>query len=232
MMRLDKFLKYVGYGSRSLVKKIIKQKRVLVNGCLITEEGYNVDENQDVIQVDGKILTYIKYIYLMLNKPQGYVSARIDNLYPTVLDLINEYQYLELFPVGRLDLDTEGLLLITNDGNLAHQLLQPKFHVNKTYYLTTDMPLTDQDILILEKGIILDGKITKPAKIIKEHNGYCLTINEGRFHQVKRMINSVNKNVTYLKRISFGPLKLDEKLALGEYRLLTNAEIELLKNKE
>lgn len=232
MMRLDKFLKYVGYGSRSEVKKIIKQKRVLVNDVLITEEGYNVDENHDIIQVDGKILTYSKYIYIMLNKPQGYVTARIDNLYPTVLDLINEYQYLELFPVGRLDLDTEGLLLITNDGNLAHQLLQPKFHVNKTYYLTTDMPLTNQDILTLEKGIILDGKITKPAKIIKDHNGYCLTINEGRFHQVKRMINSVNKNVTYLKRISFGPLNLDPNLALGKYRLLTNIEIELLKNKE
>lgn len=227
-MRLDKFLKEVGLGTRTEVKKIIKQKRVEVNNQVVTDDGFYVDENRDLIKVDGAIQTYLKYVYLMLNKPQGYVTARIDNLYPTVLDLINDYQHLELFPVGRLDLDTEGLLLITNNGGLAHRLLQPKYHVDKTYYLTTDFPLSFDDMMILEQGVLLDNQMTKPAKIKPVADGYYLTISEGRFHQVKRMINMVNKNVTYLKRVAFGPLTLDEKLKPGEYRLLSADEIRLI----
>ncbi len=230
-MRLDKFLKEVGLGSRSEVKKIIKQKRVLVNDELITNDAYNVNENEDIIKVDGIVQTYLKYIYIMLNKPKGYVTARIDNIYPTVIDLIKEYKHLELFPVGRLDLDTEGLLLITNNGVLAHKLLQPKYHVDKTYYLKTDLPLTTFDIKNIEQGVMLDNKLTKPSKLIEAQDGYYLTITEGRFHQVKRMIASVGKNVIYLKRISFGPLMLDDNLKLGEYRILSKEEIALLEEK-
>lgn len=229
-MRLDKFLKDTGFGSRKEVKQIIKQKRVSVNDIIVSNEGLSVDENNDIIKVDNNQVIYIKYIYIMLNKPQGVVSATIDNLHTTVIDLIKEFQYLEPFPVGRLDIDTEGLLLITNDGALSHNLLSPKKHVDKTYYLETDEELTKEDINSIEKGVLIDEELTLPAKLeIISEKKYLLTIHEGKFHQVKRMILSVGKCVTYLKRVKFGPLSLDENLPLGSYRLLTNDEIELLK---
>ena len=229
-MRLDKFLKDTGFGSRKEVKVLIKQKRVSVNDVVISNEGISVNENIDIIKVDDKQVIYIKYVYIMLNKPQGVVSATIDNVHSTVIDLINDYKYLDLFPVGRLDIDTEGLLLITNDGALSHNLLSPKKHVDKTYYLETNDVLTIGDINQIESGVLIDNELTLPAKLeIVEDNKYLLTIHEGKFHQVKRMISSVGKKVTFLKRIKFGSLDLDKNLPLGSYRLLTNEEIEELK---
>lgn len=231
-MRLDKFLKETGFGSRKEVKSIIKQKRIFVNASLVTDESKQIDEEHDTVCVDGVIVKYVRYVYIMLNKPQGVVSATKDNLHKTVIDLIDEYKYLNLFPVGRLDIDTEGLLLITNDGEISHNLLSPKKHVNKTYYLETDMPLSIADMKQLENGVIIDDELTLPAHIEEgpNKNSYYLTIHEGRFHQVKKMIMKVSKNVTYLKRISFGPLQLDNELPLGKYRILDNVEIQLLKN--
>lgn len=232
-MRLDKFLKDTGYGSRKEVKVLIKQKRVSVNDLVVNNEGVSVDENKDIIKVDNEQVIYIKYVYIMLNKPQGVVSATVDNVHTTVIDLINDYKYLDLFPVGRLDIDTEGLLLITNDGVLSHNLLSPKKHVDKTYLLEADEELSSLDINKIESGVMLDNELTLPAKIEKVDNrSYHLTIHEGKFHQVKRMIASTGKTITYLKRISFGPLKLDESLKLGSYRFLTEEEINLLKNKD
>ena len=229
-MRLDKFLKDTGFGSRKEVKVLIKQKRVSVNDEVISNEGISVDENTEIIKVDNKQVIYIKYVYIMLNKPQGVVSATIDNVHSTVIDLINDFKYLDLFPVGRLDIDTEGLLLITNDGALSHNLLSPKKHVDKTYYLETDEVLTIDDINKIESGVLIDNELTLPAKLeIVNDNKYLLTIHEGKFHQVKRMISSVGKKVTFLKRIKFGALELDKDLPLGSYRLLTNEEIEKLK---
>ena len=229
-MRLDKFLKDTGFGSRKEVKVLIKQKRVSVNDEVISNEGISVDENADIIKVDNTQVIYIKYVYIMMNKPKGVVSATIDNVHSTVIDLINEFKYLDLFPVGRLDIDTEGLLLITNDGALSHNLLSPKKHVDKTYYLETNEVLTIDDINKLESGVLIDNELTLPAKLeIVEDNKYLLTIHEGKFHQVKRMILFVGKKVTFLKRIKFGSLVLDKDLPLGSYRLLTNEEIENLK---
>lgn len=229
-MRLDKFLKDTGFGSRKEVKVLIKQKRVSVNDIVISNEGISVDENNDIIKVDNTQVIYIKYVYIMMNKPQGVVSATVDNVHSTVIDLINDYKYLDLFPVGRLDIDTEGLLLITNDGALSHNLLSPKKHVDKTYYLETDEVLASDDINKIESGVLIDNELTLPAKLeIVNDNKYLLTIHEGKFHQVKRMISSVGKKVTFLKRIKFGSLELDKDLPLGSYRLLTNEEIEKLK---
>ena len=229
-MRLDKFLKDTGFGSRKEVKVLIKQKRVSVNDIVISNEGISVDENTDIIKVDNTQVIYIKYVYIMMNKPQGVVSATVDNVHSTVIDLINDYKYLDLFPVGRLDIDTEGLLLITNDGALSHNLLSPKKHVDKTYYLETDEVLASDDINKIESGVLIDNELTLPAKLeIVKDNKYLLTIHEGKFHQVKRMISSVGKKVTFLKRIKFGALELDKDLPLGSYRLLTNEEIEKLK---
>ena len=229
-MRLDKFLKETGFGTRKEVKIFIKKKKVQVNDLIINDDGFNIDENNDIVKVDNNVVSYVKYIYIMLNKPQGVVSATVDNIHQTVIDLINEYKHLNLFPVGRLDIDTVGILLITNDGELSHNLLSPKKHVDKTYFLTTDLPLTKEDIEIIENGVMIDNELTLPARLesLNKDNSYYLTIKEGKFHQVKRMIQAVNKNVTFLKRVSFGPLILDENLEIGKYRLLTSEEIELL----
>ena len=232
-MRLDKFLKDTGFGSRKEVKILIKQKRVSVNDTLVSNEGLSINEEKDIVKVDNVIVEYIRFVYIMLNKPKGVVSATIDNVHTTVIDLINEYKYLELFPVGRLDIDTEGLLLITNDGVLSHNLLSPKKHVDKTYLLHTNVELSSNDLKTLESGVYLDNELTLPAKIEKVNTfEYLLTIHEGKFHQVKRMIECVGKKVIYLKRISFGPLTLDENLPLGSYRFLTDEEISKLTKKD
>ena len=232
-MRLDKFLKDTGFGSRKEVKILIKQKRVSVNDTVVSNEGLSINEEKDIVKVDNIEVKYVRFVYIMLNKPKGVVSATVDNVHTTVLDLIKEYKYLELFPVGRLDIDTEGLLLITNDGVLSHNLLSPKKHVDKTYFLNTNEPLTDLDMSTLENGVYLDSELTLPAKIsqVSEFE-YLLTICEGKFHQVKRMIECVGKKVTYLKRVSFGPLVLDEELPLGSYRFLTDEEILKLTKKD
>ena len=230
-MRLDKFLCENGCGTRSQVKQLVKQGRVCVNGIPCKAAEQKIEENSDVVSVDGRELSYTKFVYYMFHKPAGCVSATKDNHDKTVLDFIKKDDYkADLFPVGRLDKDTEGLLLITNDGGLAHRLLSPKKHVPKTYYAKIKAPLSAENIKSLEEGLdIGEEKKTLPAKveIIKEQE-ILLTISEGKFHQVKRMLLAVGNEVLYLKRLSMGSLKLDENLKAGEYRALTGEEIDRL----
>jgi 16S rRNA pseudouridine516 synthase len=199
-----------------------------VNDTLVSNEGLSINEEKDVVKVDNQIVKYVKYVYIMLNKPQGVVSATIDNIHTTVIDLINDFKYLDLFPVGRLDIDTEGLLLITNDGALSHNLLSPKKHVDKTYFLKTNNSLTSDDMKRIEDGVYLDNELTLPAKIEKvSESEYLLTIHEGKFHQVKRMIEAVGKKVIKLKRERYAIFGV-EGLKTGDYRRLTNKEIAVL----
>lgn len=230
MMRLDKMLAHSGYGTRKEVKEYIRKGLVMVNGEVITNDDYKVDEDNDEITILDKAVNYEKMIYLMLNKPDGYISATYDNYDPIVLDLIDGYENRGLFPVGRLDKDTVGLLLITNDGKLAHKLLAPKSHVDKVYYLKYEGIFSKEAHQLFEEGVTLDdGYKCMPAsfKEISDGEGE-ITIKEGKFHQVKRMMEAVGCSVTFLKRISFGNIKLDESLGEGKYRHLTDEEIELL----
>jgi 16S rRNA pseudouridine516 synthase len=231
MIRLDKVLSHLGYGSRKEVKEIIRKGYVTVNGEVISKDDTKIDEENDEVLVFDDKIEYDKFIYLMLNKPSGYVSATFDNKLPTVLDLIEGYEKRGLFPVGRLDIDTYGLLLITNDGMLAHKMLSPKYHVDKKYYLEFDGDFKEENYKKFEDGIILDdGYKCMSAKfeLIDKNKGY-ITIKEGKFHQVKRMMEALNMTVTFLKRVSFGALNLDDILKYGEYRKLTEEEIESLK---
>jgi 16S rRNA pseudouridine516 synthase len=231
-MRLDKFLCDMNLGTRSQVKEYIKKGEVTVNSTVIKTPDYKIDENKDSITFRGNKLIFEKYVYYMLNKPQGVVSATKDNTADTVLSLINDDANLkkDLFPVGRLDKDTEGLLIITNDGELAHRLLSPKKHVDKTYLVGIRKTLSEAQVSMLENGLdIGDDKPTAPAKVeIISDNEILLTIHEGRFHQVKRMLKAVDNEVISLKRIKFGNLSLDEALSAGESRRLTDTEVNLL----
>lgn len=235
--RLDKVLSNMGYGSRKDVKKIIKAGRVKVNNNILNKNDYKINPYEDLITIDGIELEYREYIYLMLNKPKGIVSSTDDPINPTVLDLIDEeYLIFRPFPAGRLDKDTEGLILLTNDGKLAHKILSPKNQVEKTYYVEVDGFIEESHIHKFKEGVLLDdGYKTLPGnlEIISADvlSKALLTIKEGKYHQVKRMFKSVNMEVIYLKRLSIGTLKLDEKLELGEYRELTEEEIQLLKEK-
>ena len=230
-LRIDKILSNVGYGSRAEIKKYCKYGIIFVNGQVVNNPGLQVDPENDEIIFDGEKVNYREFVYIMLNKPGGYISATYDKFDPIVLDLIDpSYLVFEPFPVGRLDKDTEGLLVLTNDGQLSHRVLSPKKHVPKTYYAKVEGVVTNDDILEFEDGVVLDdGYKTMPSqlKILKsdEISEIELTIHEGKFHQVKRMFESVGKKVVYLKRLSMGNLKLDESLALGEYRELTIDEI-------
>ncbi|WP_258358673.1 pseudouridine synthase [Moorella sulfitireducens] len=232
--RLDKILARMGYGSRKEIKKLIKEKRVQVNGEPAEEPGLHVLPARDRIEVDGTTLEYRPYIYLMLNKPRGVLSATEDKSAEVVVDLLpSRYRALHPFPVGRLDKDTEGLLLLTNDGRLAHRLLSPKKHVPKTYYAVIRGRVTEEDVEAFRRGVILeDGYRTRPGdlKILRSglQSEVELTIYEGKYHQVKRMFAAVGKEVTYLKRMSMGPLLLDGRLKPGEYRELTEAEVAAL----
>lgn len=230
-MRLDKFLCELNIGSRSQIKTYIRQKLVTVNGELASKPEQKIDENKDTVIFRGETLQYQKFVYYMLNKPQGVVSATQDNTAGTVVDLIDSPRKSDLFPVGRLDKDTEGLLLLTNDGELAHNMLSPKKHVDKTYFVTIEKPLSSTEITALENGVdIGDDKPTAPAKVaIQDDTHILLTIHEGRFHQVKRMLKAVDNEVLALKRISFGALTLDENLAPGESRELTEQEVFAIK---
>ena len=218
--RIDKILSNLGYGSRSELKKFCKNGLVKVNGKVINNPGVQVDVENDEIIFDGEKVTYKEFIYLMLNKPDGYISATFDKRDPIVLDLIDKEDLVfEPFPVGRLDKDTEGLLVLTNDGQLAHRVLSPKKHVPKTYYAKIEGIVTEEDIKAFAKGVTLDdGYETMPAELIilksDEISEIELTIHECKFHQVKRMFESVDKKVIYLKRLSMGKLKLDENLEL------------------
>jgi len=235
-LRIDKMLSNSGVGSRKQIKTDARKGFVEVNGTIEKDSSKIIDTETDTVKYKGEIIKYTQYIYLMMNKPRGVVSATEDNYDKTVIDLLDdEEKFYEPFPVGRLDKDSEGLLLITNDGKLAHELLSPRKHVDKTYYVEVAEEITEDDVRAFEEGVILkeDNYKTLPAKLQIMESGYpsiCLvTIREGKFHQLKRMFNAVNNEVTYLKRISMGALKLDEPLKTGQYRHLTEEEINLLR---
>ena len=234
MMRLDKYLAEMGVGTRQEVKKQIRQGKVTVNGTVVKAADTKIDETCDEVTIGGRNISYVSYEYYMLNKPGGVVSATEDRRDTTVIDLIKDKKQKDLFPVGRLDKDTEGLLLITNDGDLAHRLLAPKKHVDKTYRVRPEKPLSAEDIHRLESGLeIGDDKPTSPAKaVITEDGDLLLTIHEGRFHQVKRMLQAIGNQVLTLERIRFGSLSLDPALSRGDYRALTEDEIKHLRIKE
>lgn len=241
-MRLDKFLCDMNCGTRSLVKKDIKNGLVSVNGIIIRRSEFQVDEMRDQICYQGSLCQYEKYVYYMLNKPAGVVSATRDEKNETVLSFFHagpgqapkpgSGPAADLFPVGRLDKDTEGLLLLTNDGALAHRLLSPVSHVDKTYECLLAAPATEAQIQALEKGVdIGEKRLTLPAKVsVQAPQKILLTITEGKFHQVKRMLKTVGNEVVHLKRVRMGALSLDEQLAPGQYRKLTQEEIKMLQS--
>ncbi|CAH0346814.1 pseudouridine synthase [Bacillus sp. CECT 9360] len=235
-MRIDKLLANTGYGSRKEVKKLLKSGAVIVNEKALKDAKEHVDPDKDLVTVHGETVEYREFIYLMMNKPQGVLSATEDKYQETVIDILEpEDAVFEPFPVGRLDKDTEGLLLLTNDGQLAHQLLSPKKHVPKTYFAVIDGEVNAEDVQSFKNGVTLDdGYQTKPGEleILKSgiRSDIKLTITEGKFHQVKRMFEAVGKQVIYLQRISMGSLLLDEELELGQYRELTDEEIGALKS--
>lgn len=233
MMRLDKFLADMGVGTRTEVKKLIRQGKVTVDGITCKMPDEKIDATCHQICCAGRPVSYKAFEYYMLNKPAGVVSATTDVRDQTVLDLIVSKRRKDLFPVGRLDKDTEGLLLITNDGELAHRLLAPKKHVDKVYYAKVEGKVTQEDVELFSKGLpIGSGEVAKPSKlevlVSGEISEIRLTIQEGKFHQVKRMFEAVGKKVSYLKRLSMGTLELDETLRPGEYRMLTEKELEEL----
>ena len=236
-LRIDKILSNLGYGSRAELKVYCKKGMVKVNDKVISNPGTQVDTDVDKIEFNNEVVNYREFVYIMMNKPDGYLSATFDKRDPIVLDLIDSsYLAFEPFPVGRLDKDTEGLLVLTNDGQLAHRVLSPKKHVPKTYYAKIEGKVTEEDIKAFEEGVTLDdGYETMPAqlKILKSDDlsEIELTIHEGKFHQVKRMFESVGKKVVYLKRLSMGKLVLDKKLNLGEYRELTDEEVKLIEER-
>ncbi|MCD2249103.1 rRNA pseudouridine synthase [Listeria marthii] len=233
-MRLDKLLSHTGFGSRREVKPLLKSGAVVVNGTIQKDSKTQVNPEKDQITVHRTPVVYQEFVYFMLHKPQNVVSATEDNLSETVIDLLAQEDTLtDPFPVGRLDKDTEGLLIITNDGTLAHNLLSPKKHIDKTYYAKIDGDVTADDVEAFTAGIELDdGYTCKPARLeIITPNEIKVTIQEGKFHQVKRMFAARGKTVSYLKRISMGNLQLDESLELGEYRPLTETELAILQNK-
>ena len=233
-MRLDKFLVACAVGSRTEVKNFLKSGRVTVNGKKEKSAKLQIDEETDEICFDGQKLDYEEFVYYMMNKPQGVISATEDPKHKTVLDLLDDYaRAKEVFPVGRLDIDTHGLLLLTNDGKLAHALLSPKRHVDKTYLAQVKGIMTDTDVETFAKGIPLKDFTCQPAKLelvsIDKEKGQSLvrvTIAEGKFHQVKRMVAYCGKEVVDLQRLTMGTLTLDENLKRGEWRRLSKEELE------
>lgn len=233
-MRLDKYLAHAGYGTRKEVKLLIRKKRVFVNDSMVSKDDIHIDEIRDCVKVDDEVVCYQKYVYYMMNKPQGVISATSDERNQTVMDLFEEFVPLDAFPVGRLDIDTVGLLLISNDGALAHDLLAPKKHVDKVYQVCCAAPVSKEAIAALEAGITIDqDEVCAPASVeIVSETEILLTIHEGKFHQVKRMMQAVDNEVVALKRLSMGSLVLDESLLEGEYRPLSDSEIQQLMNQE
>lgn len=232
-MRLDKYLANMGIGTRSEVKQMIKKGKIKVNDRIVYSPEVKIDTEIDNIVAADKNVEYEKYVYYMLHKPAGVVSATEDKRERTVIDLLSAEQKKDLFPVGRLDKDTEGLLLITNDGELAHNLLSPKKHVSKVYYAKIDGRVTEKDIKTFKEGVQIDEDFKAlPAKLeivsSGEQSEIYITIYEGKFHQVKRMFEAVGKKVIYLKRLSMGSLVLDEDLEIGKYRRLKKEELECL----
>ncbi len=236
-LRLDKLLANLGFGSRSDIKKELKKNCLKVNGEFVKDGSVIIDTDKDKVLLHGEEISYVKYIYLMMNKPKGVISATEDRGgESTVTDLLDSYyKNFTPFPVGRLDKDTEGLLILTNDGKLAHNMLSPKKHVDKTYFTRITGELDESHIKNFDRGVTFldDGYVTMPAKLEILTTGdesQCLvTIREGKFHQIKRMFESINKKVIYLKRISMGSIQLDENLELGKYRELNEREMMLIK---
>jgi 16S rRNA pseudouridine516 synthase len=234
---MDKLLANMGFGTRKDVKKLMKSGSVHVNGEVVKEAKVHVDPEKDLVTVFGEVVEYKPYIYLMMNKPQGVISATEDNEHETVIDLLlYEHEMYEPFPVGRLDKDTEGFLLITNDGQFSHALMSPKKHVPKTYVATIRGNVTNEDVDRFKQGVELDdGYVTKPGELVILEQGPIseieLTITEGKYHQVKRMFEAVDKKVLTLKRTKIGNLELDPELELGTYRELTEEEVEILLGK-
>lgn len=235
-MRLDKLLANMGFGTRKEVRQLLKNGAVRVNDEVIKKPNIHVDPGNDQITCLGELVIYREFIYLMMNKKQGVLSATEDLREKTVIDLLSdEHRHFKPFPVGRLDKDTEGFLLISNNGKLAHNLLAPRKNVPKTYYAHVQGRITQADVDAFSEGVVLDdGYETKPGqlKVLKSDqlSEIELTITEGKYHQVKRMFRAVGKEVVYLKRLSMGPLQLDESIPLGSYRELTEEELQLLEN--
>lgn len=228
-MRLDKFLVATGCCSRSEAKKHVRKGEVLVNGVAQKSSDVNIDELADKITFLGKPVVYRRFTYIMLNKPEGVVSATEDGRDRTVLDLLPaDVRTRGMFPCGRLDKNTLGLVLLTDDGALSHRLLAPKSHVAKTYRFSSKLPVSPEDAERFESGLTLeDGYVTRPAGIKLDADGLggYITLVEGKYHQIKRMLEALDNKITYLERVSFGPLTLDGALARGEWRYLTAAEI-------
>lgn len=236
-MRLDKYLGNMGCGSRKELKTMIKKGKATVNGQVEKDPGKHVNPDTDQVTFLGQEIGFKPLVYIMMNKPDGYVSATEDSREQTVLELIDGYYHYDIFPVGRLDKDTEGLLILSNDGKMAHNILSPKKHVPKRYYALIDGKVTQADVDAFKKGVTLeDGYETLPADLTVLKSDWEseieLVIMEGKFHQVKRMFESVGKTVTYLKRIQMGALKLDASLELGAYRELTAEELEALQKRK
>lgn len=233
-MRLDKFLSEAGVASRSESRKAAKTGGIAVNGAPVSDASIHIDPERDEVSYQGQIIRYQKYIYLMLNKPEGVISATEDASERTVLDLLPEaYRKRELFPCGRLDKNTTGLLILTNNGALAHKLLSPKRHVEKAYRFTCEMPLSQADCVRLEHGVdIGESHPTAPAmlSLFSDRMGE-ITITEGKFHQIKRMFEAVNNRIVSLERVSFAGIPLDPSLARGAFRELTEEETAILENR-
>ncbi len=225
-MRLDKFIVDSGLASRTEIAKAAKQGAVTVNGQTVRRASGHIDPVCDIVTYCGKQVVYREFTYIMLNKPDGYVSARSDDKSPTVLELLpQELQKIGLFPCGRLDKNTLGLMILTNNGPLSHKLLSPKNHVDKKYYFNVKFPISHDDVYELEHGVDIDGYITAPCKVemIDERSGY-ITLTEGKYHQIKLMAEAVHNQITFLERVSFGPILLDRELPRGEWRHLTQEE--------
>ena len=233
-MRIDRFLSDMGISSRKESAQVARRGGVLVNGTPIKDASKHIDPERDVVTYLGRKIEYRKYVWVMLNKPEGYVSATEDTRLPVVTELLSdELQRMELFPVGRLDRDTVGLMLLTNNGNLAHTLLSPKHHVAKEYYFKCAEPLaTDAEERFRERITLADGYECKEAELLSDADrmGGVITLTEGKYHQIKRMIAATDNAVTFLERISFAGIPLDNSLARGEWRMLTAEEIALLEN--
>ena len=229
-MRLDKFISLTGNGSRSVIKNEIKKGAAKINNNIVKDPAYKVDENSDIIMWKGKRLEYNKFHYYMFNKPAGVICANSDNKHKTVMEYFKVLNIKGLFSVGRLDKDTHGLLLITDDGLLSHNMLSPKKHVTKKYYVETDNEIDEKIINNFLEGIDIGEKnITKPAKLeILDSNKAYITITEGKYHQIKRMFGYFKLKVTYLKRLEMGELILDSNLDEGCFRELTKEELEII----
>lgn len=229
-MRVDKFLSEMGKASRTESAKLAKSGKITVNGVIIKKADIHIDPYKDEVKLLGQVVSYKKYTYIMMNKPEGYVSATEDGREKTVLDLLNdEERKKDLFPCGRLDKNTLGLVILTNDGEGAHRLLSPKHHVSKVYHFKSKLPIFEQDIIALEQGVDIGGYVTKPCKIsLASDTEGEIILTEGKYHQIKRMLEAIGNKITYLERISFGEIALDPKLARGEWRHLTIEEENLL----